>query len=259
MILANYSDIPSTTEAAVTLQAMQISPTETLVTFNHRYEAIHRVAFGLAPSEQYNKTIIVEYAKKLPQNTRDKLLRKIVKRDSYIRTIDDVFKQAIEINRENYFVEAAAGRYNNQNYMKIETQINELDDSFQDCDINAMNTRSTNRSGNGSLNGSFNWSSSSNSSQNSSFNSRQITETTAIPITITHTTDKAATETTIETEYTKRTQGTTKETKVIKTGMIITKIETSLTTEDDQTSINTTGTNQRHKSSSNTQIRIYMK
>ena len=92
-----------------------------------------------------------------------------MKRDSYIRTIDDAFKQAIEINRENSFVEAAAGRYNNQNYMKIETQINELDDSFQDCDINAMNTRSTNRSGNGSLNGSFNRSSSSNSSQNSSF------------------------------------------------------------------------------------------
>ena len=124
-ILTNYSDIPSTTEATTRLQNMQTSPTEPLVTFNHRYEAIHRVAFGLSPSEQYNKTIIVEYAKKLPQNTRDKLLRKIAKKNSYIRTLDDAFKQAIEINRETSFVEAASGRYNNQTYMKIETQVND--------------------------------------------------------------------------------------------------------------------------------------
>ena len=130
VILANYSDIPSTTEATVRLQGMQISPTEPLVTFNYRYEAIHRVAFRLSPREQYNKTIIVEYAKKPPQNARDKLLRKIAKRD--IRTLDDAFKQAFEINRETSFVEAAAGKYNNQNCMKINTQINELDDSFYD-------------------------------------------------------------------------------------------------------------------------------
>ena len=129
-ILTNYSDIPSTTEAATRLQSMQTSPTEPLVTFNHRYRAIHRVAFGLAPNQQYNKTIIVEYAKKLPQNARDKLLRKIAKKNSYIRTLDDAFKQAIEINRETSFVEAASGRYNKQNNTRIDTQINKLDDSF---------------------------------------------------------------------------------------------------------------------------------
>ena len=36
VILTNYSDIPSTTEATIRLQSMQISPTEPLVTFNHR-------------------------------------------------------------------------------------------------------------------------------------------------------------------------------------------------------------------------------
>ena len=151
---------------------MQISPSEALVTFNHRYEAIHKVAFGLSPSQQDNRTVIVEYAKKLPLNTRDKLLRKIAKKNSYIKTLDDAFKQAIKINRETSFVEAASGRYNDQNCTKIETQINELDDSFQDCDINAMNTRATNRLGDGSFNGSFDRSSSRNSSFNSSNNSR---------------------------------------------------------------------------------------
>ena len=148
-ILTNYLNIKSTIEAATRLQNIQTSLTEPLVTFNHRYEAIHRVAFGLSPSEQYNKTIIIEYAKKLPQNARDKLLRKVAKKNSYIRTLDDAFKQEIEINRETSFIEAASGQYNDQTHMKIETQVNELDDSFQDCDINVMNTRAMNRSSDG--------------------------------------------------------------------------------------------------------------
>ena len=165
-------NIPNTTEATTRLQNMQTSPTKPLVTFNHRYKAIHRIAFGLSPSEQYNKTIIVKYAKKLPQNARDKLLRKIAKKNSYIGTLDDAFKQAIEINRETSFVEAASGRYTDQTYTKIETQVNKLDDSFQDCDNNVMNTRSANRSNDRSHNGSFDSSSSRNNSLNSSYNSR---------------------------------------------------------------------------------------
>ena len=34
----------------------------------------------------------MEYAKKLPQNTKEKLLRKIVKKESYIKTLGDTFK-----------------------------------------------------------------------------------------------------------------------------------------------------------------------
>ena len=74
MILANYLDISSTAEAAAKLQNMQIPPNKPLVSFNSRYEAIHRVAFRLSPKEQYNMTAIVEYAEKLPQNTKEKLL-----------------------------------------------------------------------------------------------------------------------------------------------------------------------------------------
>ena len=102
-ILTNYSDIPSTTEAAMQLQNIQISASEPLVTFNHRYEGIHKVAFGLSTRQQEKKTVIIEYAKKLPANTRDK-------KNSYIKTLDDAFRQAIEINRETSFVEAATGR-----------------------------------------------------------------------------------------------------------------------------------------------------
>ena len=154
-ILTNYSDIPSSTEAGTHLQNIQFSASKSLVTFNHRYEVIHKVAFGMSPRQQENKIVIVKYAKKLSANTRDKLLRKIGKKNSYIKTLDDAFRQAIDINRETSFVEATTGKYNDQSGTKIETQIIELDDSSQEYDINAINTRSTNRSGDGSWNGSF--------------------------------------------------------------------------------------------------------
>ena len=171
-ILTNYSDIPSSTEAATRLQNIQFSMNEPLVTFNPRYEAIHKVAFRMSPNKQESKIVIVEYAKKLPVNTRDKLLRKIAKKNSYIKTLHNAFKQALDINRETSFVEAAMGRYNDQSGTKIETQINELSNSFQEYDINAMNTRSTNRSGDGSWNGSFDRSSSKNNLFSSPQNSR---------------------------------------------------------------------------------------
>ena len=171
-ILANFLDIPSTAKAAAKLQSLQMKLNEPLITYNSRYESIHQVAFGLTPQEQYDKTAIIKYAKKLPQITKEKLLRKITKKNSYIRTLDDTFKQEREIDRECSFVDAASGRYNEQSNTKIETQINELDDSFQDCDINAMSTRSMNRSSDGSFNRSFDRSSSKNSPHNSLFNSR---------------------------------------------------------------------------------------
>ena len=171
-ILTNYSDILSTTEAATRLQNIQISASEPFVTFNHRYEAIHKVVFNISTRQQENKTVIIEYAKKLPINTRDKLLRKIAKKNSYINMLDDAFKQAIDINRETSFVEATTSRYNDQIGTKIDTQINELGDSFQEYDINAMSTRSTNRPGDGSWNGSFDRSSHRNNSFNSSQSSR---------------------------------------------------------------------------------------
>ena len=51
-ILTNYSNIPSSTEAATRLQNIQFSMNEPLATFNHRYEAIHKVAFKCHPANR---------------------------------------------------------------------------------------------------------------------------------------------------------------------------------------------------------------
>ena len=87
----------------------------------------------------------------------------------------------------------------------------------------------------------------------------QITDTTVTPATMTRTTEKDTTGTTIETEDTNTTQDMNRETITTRTGMTIIKIETGLTTEGDLTNINTTETNQKHKSSLNTLTRISWK
>ena len=64
-ILTNYSDIPSTTEAATRLQNIQFSINEPLVTFNHRYEVIHKVAIRMSPSEQESKNLESQVCKEI--------------------------------------------------------------------------------------------------------------------------------------------------------------------------------------------------
>ena len=168
ILLANYSDVPSMAEAEAKLQNMQISPDEPLATFNARYQQIHQVAYDTSPEKQMNKTVIINYVRKLPSYPRDKLLKKLARKDSYIKTLQDAFRNAIEINRKISFVDATTGRSGETRI----TQINEMDDSFPDYEINAMSTRSTDRSGNRSFDRSFDRSSSRSGSQNSSFNSR---------------------------------------------------------------------------------------
>ena len=82
----------------------------------------------------------------------------------------------------------------------------------------------------------------------------QITEVAATLVTMIHTTGKATTETTAETEGTSNNRDTNREIKITKTGMITTKIETGSTIED-QTNTNTTETNTKHRSSSSSRIR----
>ena len=59
--------------------------------------------------------------------------------------IDGESGQALDINRETSFVEAATGRYNDQSGTKIETQINELSDSFQEYDNDSYNRQNYGR------------------------------------------------------------------------------------------------------------------
>ena len=201
--------------------------------------------------------MIIEYAKKLPANTRDKLLRKIAKKNSYIKTVDDAFRQAIEINKETSFVEAATGKYSDHSNTRIETQINELEDSFQEYDINEMSTRSTNRSGDGSWNSSFDRSSQRNNSFNSSQNSRSNYRGNS------YSNNKDSQNRQSFNRDNNRNSGYQQQPRYEqrnqnyqnRTGTRTTKIETGLTTGEDQTNTNIIETSTKHRSSSNSQTK----
>ena len=139
------------TEVVAKLQNMQMLPEEPLAMFNAKYKQIHQVAYNISPENQTDKMVIIDYAKKLPQYPRDKLLRKLSRKDSYVKTLQYAFHNAVKINKEISFVDATTGTSNKTRI----SQINELDDSFPEYKINAMSTRSKNRSGDKSFDRSF--------------------------------------------------------------------------------------------------------
>ena len=56
---------------------------------------------------------------------------KIAKKDSYIRSLGDAFRTAIEMNKETSFVDAVTNRRTHNSPTKIDTQINELEYCFR--------------------------------------------------------------------------------------------------------------------------------
>ena len=140
-----------------------------LITFNSRYEALHNIAFGFRPEMQTQKLRLTKYTSKLPYDTSKKLFKKLSKENSHVNTSKAAFKAVLEINRETSFINASMAQQEENKGTSIDIQINKLDDSFQDMDINYMNTRSSSQNSqnsNRSFNNSFSKSSRS-SSQNS--------------------------------------------------------------------------------------------
>ena len=86
--------------------------------------------------------------------------------------------------------------------------------------------------------------------------SDQVTGTTVTPVEMIHTTDRDTTETTIEMGDTNTTQDVIRETNTTKSGVMTIKIKTGSTTGGDRTNTNTIEINPKHKSSSNSQIRM---
>ena len=150
LILSNFSVAGTTTEAASRLENLKMDKNEPLITFSAMYEALHNIAFGFGPEMQSHKPQLTTYASKLPYNMSKKLLKKLSKENSYVSTLKAVFKAALEINREMSFINASISQQEEHRHTIIDTQINELDNSFQDMDINYMNTRSNSQNSRGS-------------------------------------------------------------------------------------------------------------
>ena len=84
VVLRNFSDIATPTEAAQKLRNMRMTSDQPIASYNYNYAAVHEAALNIHPSEQRMRFALEDYANFLPEYTADKLSYKIVKIDSWI-------------------------------------------------------------------------------------------------------------------------------------------------------------------------------
>ena len=135
IVLRNFSNIATPTEAAQKLRNMKMTSDQPIVSYNYNYAAVHKAAFDINPSEQRMRFALEDYANSLPEYTADKLSYKKVKIDSWIKTLQDVMDHAIKIDQESRQSEVMRNRRNNSSEL-IDTTVNTTVNEISDIDIN---------------------------------------------------------------------------------------------------------------------------
>ena len=135
VVLRNFSDIATPTEAAQKLRNMRMTLDQPIASYNYNYAAVHEAAFDIHPSEQRMR-FALDYANSLPEYTADKLSYKIVKVNSWIKTLQDAMDHAVKIDQESRQSEVMKNRRNNSSEI-IDTTVNEI----SDIDINYVASR----------------------------------------------------------------------------------------------------------------------
>ena len=115
---------------------MKMTADQPIASYNYNYVAVHEAAFDINPSEQRMRFALEDYANSLPEYTADKLSYKIVKINSWIKTLQDAMDQAVKIDQESRQSEVMRNRRNNSSEL-IDTTVNEI----FDIDINYVTSR----------------------------------------------------------------------------------------------------------------------
>ena len=136
VVLRNFSDIATPMEAAQKLRNMKMTSDQPIASYNYNYAAVHEAAFDINPSEQRMRFALQDYANSLPEYTADKLSYKIVKVDSWIKTLQDAMDHAVKIYQESRQSEVMRNRRNNSSKL-IGTMVNEI----SNIDINYVASR----------------------------------------------------------------------------------------------------------------------
>ena len=140
VILRNFSDIATPTEDAQKLRNMKMTSDQPIASYNYNYTAVHEAAFDINPLEQRMRFTLEDYANSLPKYTADKLSYKIVKVDSWIKTIQDAMEHAVKIKQESRQSEVMRNRRNNSSEL-IDTTVTATVNEISDIDINYMTSR----------------------------------------------------------------------------------------------------------------------
>ena len=96
VVLRNFSDIATPTEAAQKLRNMKITSDQPIALYNYNYAVVHKATFNINPLEQRMKNALEDYANSLLKYTVDKLSYKIVKVDSWIKTLQDALDPTMD-------------------------------------------------------------------------------------------------------------------------------------------------------------------
>ena len=136
VVLRNFCDIATPKDAAQKLRNMKMTSDQPIASYNYNYAVVHQAAFDINPSEQRMRFALEDYVNSLPEYTADKLSYKIVKVDSWIKTLQDAMDQAVKIDQESRQSEVMRDRRNNSSEL-IDTTVNEI----SDIDINYIASR----------------------------------------------------------------------------------------------------------------------
>ena len=140
IVLRNFSDIATPTEATQKLRNMRMTTDQPIASYNYNYVAVHEAAFDINPSEQRMRFALEDYANSLPEYTADKLSYKIVKVNSWIKTLQDAMEHAVKINQESRQSEVMRNRRNNSSEL-IDTTVSTTVNEISDIDINHVASR----------------------------------------------------------------------------------------------------------------------
>ena len=140
VVLRNFSDIATPTEATQKLRNMKMTPDQPIASYNYNYAAVHEAAFDINPCEQRMRFALEDYANSLPEYTSDKLSYKIVKINSWIKTLQDAMDHAVKINQESRQSEVMRNRRNNSSEL-IDTTVTTTVNKISDIDINYVLSR----------------------------------------------------------------------------------------------------------------------
>ena len=137
IILQNFSDIATPSEAAQKLRTMQMKTDQPIRSHNYYFTAVHEAAFRIKPEDQKMRFVFEDYANSLPEFTANKLMDKIVKSNSWIHTLQDAMEQAVKIDQEIRQTEVFRTRRNASN-TTIDTTANASVNEVDEFDVNYM-------------------------------------------------------------------------------------------------------------------------
>ena len=135
VVLRNFSNIATPTSCKK-LRNMRMTSDQPIASYNYNYAAVHEAAFDIHPSEKRMRFALEDYANSLSEYTADKLSYKIVKVDSWIKTLQDAMDYAVKIDQKSRQSEVMRNRRNNSSEL-IDTTVNEI----SDIDINYVASR----------------------------------------------------------------------------------------------------------------------